>query len=313
MAVTLVEAAKYSNDVLQQGVVETMVEDDPILPRLKFKEILGNGLTYNRELTEDEAAFYNVNEDWNMSAQAITPLTATLKIMGSAAELDDFITKTRTNLNDVKAELVAAKAKAVSKKFGNALIYGNATNDPKEFDGMHVLIADSTYNTILADGRNTQTVVLSCSTHLDALVDKVKGRAVDALMMSKGMRRGLTKYLRSVNSISTDRDEFGKLVEMWNGKTPILASDRQLDTELTSSGAFSAKTGGLTTTIWALSFAPKGLEGVHAAPVQTVPWAPVPGTNKEWCQIRWYPAVMVQSLISCAKVVGIDADGVVAA
>ncbi len=36
MAMTLVEAAKYSNDVLQAGVMEKMVYQDPILERLQL-------------------------------------------------------------------------------------------------------------------------------------------------------------------------------------------------------------------------------------------------------------------------------------
>ena len=49
MALTLTEGAKLSNDVLQQGVIETVIKDSPILQRLPFIEIVGNGLTYNRE------------------------------------------------------------------------------------------------------------------------------------------------------------------------------------------------------------------------------------------------------------------------
>ena len=48
MALTLAEASKLSNDVLLQGVVETIVKDSPILQRLSFIEIVGNGLTYKQ-------------------------------------------------------------------------------------------------------------------------------------------------------------------------------------------------------------------------------------------------------------------------
>lgn len=48
MALTLAEASKLSNDILLQGVVETIVKDSPILQRLPFVEIVGNGLTYNQ-------------------------------------------------------------------------------------------------------------------------------------------------------------------------------------------------------------------------------------------------------------------------
>ncbi len=48
MALTLAEAVKLSNDMLLQGVVETIVKDSPVLQRLPFIEIVGNGLTYNQ-------------------------------------------------------------------------------------------------------------------------------------------------------------------------------------------------------------------------------------------------------------------------
>ncbi len=48
MALLLDEAAKLSNDMLLQGVVETIVKDSPILQRMPFIEIVGNGLTYKQ-------------------------------------------------------------------------------------------------------------------------------------------------------------------------------------------------------------------------------------------------------------------------
>jgi hypothetical protein len=46
MALTLAEGSKLSNDVLLQGVVETIIKDSPVLQRMPFIEIMGNGLTY---------------------------------------------------------------------------------------------------------------------------------------------------------------------------------------------------------------------------------------------------------------------------
>ena len=53
MALTLAEASKLSNDVLLQGVVETIVKDSPVLQELPFIEIVGNVLTYNQLQTID--------------------------------------------------------------------------------------------------------------------------------------------------------------------------------------------------------------------------------------------------------------------
>ena len=48
MALTLDEASKLSNDMLLQGVVETIIKDSPVLKQLPFIEIVGNVLTYNQ-------------------------------------------------------------------------------------------------------------------------------------------------------------------------------------------------------------------------------------------------------------------------
>ena len=58
MALTLTEASKLSNDMLLQGVVETIVKDSPVLQEMPFIEITGNGLTYNQENTLPNIDFW---------------------------------------------------------------------------------------------------------------------------------------------------------------------------------------------------------------------------------------------------------------
>ena len=60
MALTLAEAGKLANDVLLQGVIETVIKDSPVLQTLPFIEIVGNGLAYNRENRAPTVAFYGV-------------------------------------------------------------------------------------------------------------------------------------------------------------------------------------------------------------------------------------------------------------
>lgn len=62
MALTLNESAKLSNDVLLSGVVETIVNESPVLQHLPFIEIVGNSLTYNRENAAPTVAFYDVGD-----------------------------------------------------------------------------------------------------------------------------------------------------------------------------------------------------------------------------------------------------------
>lgn len=313
MGLPLVEASKLSNTVMSQGVVETFVKDDPILQRINWETIVGNAYIYNRELSMAAAQFYGVNEEWVSSYPNSVQLTATPKIVGSPVELDDFLKKTRSNINDLKTELVEGAIKATKWAFMDSFFYGNATSNPKQFDGIHELISDTTYNTLLVDVGDTETVALSMSAHLDKAIDMIKGFTPSLILSSRQTRRNVTKYLRGVGAGATQtRDEFGNLVDIYNS-IPWAISDYITDTELTSSGAFSAKTGGNTTSIFILSFDPKALYGMQVEPMNFVPWTVMTGSNKEWANIRWYPTILMKSLVSCAKIVGIDADGTVVA
>ncbi len=131
MALTLTEAAKLSNDVLLAGVVETIIKDSPVLQRLPFVEIVGNGLTYNREATAPTAGFFDVGDSWTESTPTFTQLTANLKIMGGDADIDNFLLATRSNIQDLETSVVQLKAKAVRQLFEQTFVTGDATANPK--------------------------------------------------------------------------------------------------------------------------------------------------------------------------------------
>ena len=62
MALTLAEAAKLSNDVVLQGVVETVIKESRVLEVTPFIDMAGNALTYNRENALPTAAFFDVGD-----------------------------------------------------------------------------------------------------------------------------------------------------------------------------------------------------------------------------------------------------------
>ena len=110
MSMTLVEAAKLSNDVLLQGIIETIVKDSPILQLLPFIEIVGNGLTYNKEKALPSIDFYDVGDTWVESTPTFDQVTATLKFMGGYAYVDHFLRATRSNVQDMVTDFIEFKA-----------------------------------------------------------------------------------------------------------------------------------------------------------------------------------------------------------
>src|ERR671921_258856 len=138
MAMTKVEAAKLTQDMLLRGVIETIITESMILELLPFMEVTGTSVTYNREATRPAATFYDVGDAWTEATPTFTQKTATLKILGGDA--DNFLQATYADPNDVEAEVIANRAKSVAYKFNEGFITGDSGADPKSFDGLRTAV-----------------------------------------------------------------------------------------------------------------------------------------------------------------------------
>lgn len=58
MALTQVEAARLSNDMLLRNVIDTIVKDSMILQFLPFMDGTGTSVRYTREATMPAASFH---------------------------------------------------------------------------------------------------------------------------------------------------------------------------------------------------------------------------------------------------------------
>src|SRR3954462_7786179 len=169
MALTLTEAAKLSNDIVQQGVIETVVKESPVLSLLPFIDMMGNALTYNRENAMANAAFMDVGDTWSESTPTFTQVQATLKILGGDADVDQYIATTRSNVQDIEAAVLELKAKAVAHQFEDEFIYGDTAVDPKGFAGLHKLCPSGQ---LVHLGTGTTPAALSLK-KLDEMIDLV--------------------------------------------------------------------------------------------------------------------------------------------
>src|SRR5436853_4946496 len=113
MAITLTEAAKLSNNVVLQGVVETIVKESAVLQALPVIDITGNALVYNQENSLATAGFFAVGDTWVEPTPTFTQLSATLAIMGGDADADNYLRQTRSNVQDIEAGVLELRAKAV--------------------------------------------------------------------------------------------------------------------------------------------------------------------------------------------------------
>lgn len=207
MAVTLVEAAKLSQTNLQRGVIETFVQESPILDRIPFLPIEGNAYAYNEEAALPGVAFRSVNEAYTESTGTVNQKSESLVILGGDADVDKFIVRTRGNLNDQRAVQTRMKVKAASYKFQDTFFNGDVAVDPKGFDGLKKRLVGAQVIDAATNGMGPVAGAHDFFDLLDALVAQVDGlngsngaiyanRSVIAKIKSSARRLGGVEMVR---------------------------------------------------------------------------------------------------------------------
>jgi len=292
MALTLAEAAKLSNDILLIGVIETIVYESPALQVLPFIEIVGNGLTYNQENTAPTVQFYDVGDTWVESTPTFTQQTATLKILGGDADVDNFLAATRSNIQDLEAAVVQLKAKAVQQKFDDTFVNGDTTVDAKAFDGVDKLCDSGQTVSMGADGG---TLTLD---KLDELIDKIKRGKPEMLLMSRRSRRKLTALARTSNIFETDRNQFGQMVQYYDG-IPIGVNDWIPDDKTVGTSSDCS-------TIYAVQFGEGALAGLTApGGLQAERVGSLEAKDATRTRVKWYVSLALFSTLKLAKLIGV--------
>lgn len=304
MGTALSEAAKLSNDVLLQGVIETIIKDSPLLATIPWIEIVGNALTYNRESTLPAAEWHAANDDWATSpAVTFAQKTATLKILGQNADVDEYIKQTRSNVQDIEAAIIQLTAKAIKNELEDKFLYGYESGDANQFDGLQRIINTfSASDQVIAAGATGATLTLAM---IDQLIDAVKGGLPNMLIMSRRSRRKINALARAAgNNLEVGKGALGEFVQMYNG-IPISVTDFQLNTHTLVGSVETANTGGSSSTIYAVQFGESGLCGLTSpGGLQVVPIGQLESKDASRTRIKWYVSLALFSQVKAAALIG---------
>lgn len=296
------EAEKLSNNDLVAGVIEEIIDRDPLFYMLPFVGTNGKAYVYDRENTLSEADFLDPNDTVNEGAATFTEVTARLRILAGDVDVDKFLQATMSDTNNQKAVQIAAKAKALARKFRRTLVNGDNTANPREFDGMWKLVSNQ--RKIAAGAGPTNNLSLSM---LDELLDAVPNGA-DFLMMRAGTLRYYRGLLRAAGGTEPQHimiKDFG-MVMAHNG-VPIIVNDFMVGTE-TLNG--SALTGGTYASIYAgrLNEADglHGLYGGDSAGIVVEDIGTVQNKDATRTRLKWYTGLALKSTASLARIHGLS-------
>jgi HK97 family phage major capsid protein len=295
MALTKTEAAKLSNDLLVRGVVETIVKESAILQYLPFMEVTGTAVRYTREASMPAVSFYQPGDTWAEATPTYTSHTAELKILGGDADVDNFLQATYADANDLEAEVIASRAKAIAHKFSESFVSGDTGVDPKSFEGLRAM---TPAGQTLSMGANGGALTLA---KLDELVDAVAPGRPELLLMSKRTRRTLKDLRRSSGSVlEMGIDQFGRQVETYDG-IPVVVDDFVPDNESLGSGT-------ALSSIYALKFGQgSGLMGLEHGGIQVDPVGELESKDATRTRIKWYAGLALFSTLGVARLQGITA------
>lgn len=289
MAISLVESAKLSQNMLQKGVIETFVRTSAVLEVLPFMEVVGNAYAYNQVDALPSVGFRDVNEGYVESGSTFTQKSVALKMLGGDVDVDKFIAETRGNINDQRAIQTELKSKAVAEEFTKAFFHGDSATNAKSFDGIGKFIAAG-QDIVVKDNVNGALTLGD----INALLDKVPYGA-DVLFMNRATRRIVMNLLQTSNHyVEVSQDAFGRPVTHYAGIPIRIVEDAVLPAVNDANEIYAIKfnTGSDVC----------GLQngGVRVQDLGELETKPVYRTR-----IEWYVAICVCNPLSVARLGGI--------
>ncbi len=297
MPLLKVEADKLSNNQLEAGVIEEIIEKDETFALLPFMQVTGKAYVYDRENVLATADFLDPNDTVLEDASTFTEVISKLRILIGDVDVDKFIAETMDDTNNQVATQIAMKAKGLARKFKSTFINGNNTTLPKEFDGVNKLVvAGQTIDVAVNGGALTLSL-------LDQLCDSVTNGA-DALIMRAGTIRAYRALLRATGGTDAammEIENFGVPVLSHNG-TPILRNDYLPANETLGSGT------NLCSIYAARMNEADGLHGIYggaSAGVRVEDVGTVQNKDATRTRLKWYCGLALKSTKSLARLRGV--------
>ena len=307
MALTLIEAAKQTDDLVRQAIIELYASSSEILRVLPFEGIPGNALRYNREETLPGIGFRGINEGYTESTGILNPVTETLTIAGGDLDVDKFIIDTMGM--DQRSVQEAMKVKALALNWTLQFIKGDSTTNPRVFDGLQARI---TGNQLIAAGSTANGDALSLM-KLDELIDQVQNPT--HLVMNKTMRRLLTQAARDTSVggfITTTKDEFGRQLYMYADLPILIVENDNTDMQILNFNEACPAGGTATgTSIYCVSFAEGMLTGIQNGGIDARDLGELEAKPAFRTRVEWYAGLSCYHGRAAARLWGIKNAAVV--
>lgn len=232
MPITLAEAKAGMADKVDQQIVDIFRRSSLLLDRLTFDNAISPGTGgstlvygYTQLKTPSTAAVRAINSEYTAKEAKRAKKTTQAIIMGGAFEVDRVIQDTSGAIDELVFQ-ADEKIKATANFFTHCVINGTAAGaaGPGKatgtFDGLNKLLAESsTEYTASADLSTSEQVTANYDQFLDELDEFISclDGMPDMLLMNRKMLSKLRGIARRAGYYESTKDDFGRVVETYNG------------------------------------------------------------------------------------------------
>lgn len=275
MPITLEEAKVGMVDKVDQQIVDMFRRSSLLLDRLTFDNAISPGTGgstlvygYTQLKTPSTAAVRTINSEYEASEAKREKKTTQAIIMGGSFEVDRVIQDTSGAIDELVFQ-ADEKIKATANFFTNCVINGTTSKTAESgmttgtFDGLKKLLTgSSTEYTAHADLSTSEKVTANYNQFLDELDEFISclDGMPDMLLMNRKMLSKLRGIARRAGYYESTKDDFGRVVETYNGIALMDAGKFYNGTKTVDIVADTSKSDIVTSDIYAVKF---GLDAFH--------------------------------------------------
>ena len=309
-AVTLLESHKDSGNMLKTGVVETLIQESPILEMLPMTSFVGAAYETNLEYDLPDPEFRQVNAPYTRSFGTDRKVFWGVAILGGEVFVDNFIVRTRGNVVDTKAKQYRKFAKAMARTFDQYFFDGTGTAN--DFKGVNTLIGEGFGQVYGANGDNANGGALSLD-DLDVAHDLIRSQSSpDAILANRTHRRKITKLARDTSTgfslIDVGDDKFGNQVTQWNGIGIRIIGDDRSGSAILDFDETRGTGGAVKSSLYMIAFGEE--ENVHGlmgagGTFEVVDFGETEAAPGHLGRVEAYPGICIANPYSVVRVNGI--------
>lgn len=309
-AVTLLESHKDSSNMLKTGVVETLIQESPILEMLPMTSFVGAAYETNLEFDLPDPEFRQVNATYNRSHGTDRKVFWGVSILGGEVFIDNFIVRTRGNVVDTKAKQYRKFAKAMARTFDKSFFDGTGTAN--DFKGLNTLVDEGFGQVYGANANHANGGALSLD-DLDVAYDLIRSQSSpDAILANRTHRRKITKLARDTSTgfslIDVGDDKFGNQVTQWNGVGIRLIGDDRSGNAILDFDETKGTSSGTVSSLYMVAFGEE--ENVHGlmgagGTFEVVDFGETEASPGHLGRVEAYPGICIANPYSVVRVNGI--------